>query len=135
MSGRLWALTPRPPEVRARPAPVRFRRAQLVDPSFGAPAQWNLGGVSFTTPESVPAGMAFRVLEVQGHQPGSLADFEGDIAFVIDDELRHMIQGSGRVTGDSVRFLEKDRANGKDIRVWGIRKEEEAFFAEQTPSF
>jgi hypothetical protein len=34
-----------------------------------------------------------------------------------------------------VRFHEKDKANGKDIRVWGIRQEGEVFIAEQTPSF
>ena len=79
--------------------------------------------------------MARRVLEVQGHPPGSLADFDGDVAFVIDDESRHEIQGSGRVIGDRVRFHEKDRADGKDIRVWGIRQEAEVFLAEQTPSF
>jgi hypothetical protein len=91
--------------------------------------------MSFTTPESVPSGMAVRVLEVGGRPPSSLDDFDGDVAFVIDDESRHLIQGSGRVVGDGVRFHEKDRANGKDIRVWGIRQEGELFFAEQTPSF
>jgi hypothetical protein len=69
-------------------------------PSFDAAARWDIAGVSFTTPESVPAGMARGALEVQGHPPGSLADFDGDVAFVIDDESRHLIQGSGRVTGD-----------------------------------
>ena len=98
-------------------------------------AAWNNGTVSFTTPESVQAGMARRVLEVQGHPPGSLADFDGDVAFVIDDGSRHRIQGSGRVIGDRVRFYEKDRTDGKDIRVWGIRQDAEVFLAEQTPSF
>jgi hypothetical protein len=91
--------------------------------------------VSFTTPESVPAGMARRVLEVQGHPPSSLSDFDGDVAFVIDDESRHLIQGSGRVTADGVRFHEKDKGDGKDIRVWAIRQEEEGFVAEQAPTF
>ena len=86
-------------------------------------------------PESVPAGTARRVLEVNGRPLDSLADFDGDVAFAIDDESRHLIQGSGRVVGDGVRFHEKDRANGKDIRVWGIREEGEVFFAEQTPNF
>jgi hypothetical protein len=75
------------------------------------------------------------VLEVHGRPPGSLADFDGDVAFVIDDESRHLIQGSGRVVGAGVRFHEKDKANGKGIRVWVIRQEGEVFFAEQTPSF
>jgi hypothetical protein len=91
--------------------------------------------MSFTMPESVPAGTARRVLEVNGHPPGSLTDFDGDATFVIDDDSRHLIQGSGRVVGDGVRFHEKDKANDKDIRVWGIRQEGEVFFAEQTPSF
>lgn len=92
--------------------------------------------MSFTTPESVSSGIAQRVLEVQGHSPASLADFTGDVSFVVDDEAHHLIQGSGRVNGDRVRFHEKDvAANGKDVRVWGIRQEGEAFLAEQTPSF
>jgi hypothetical protein len=91
--------------------------------------------MSFTTPESVPSGTARRVLEVSGRPPSSLADFDGDVGFVIDDESHHLIQGSGRVVGDGVRFHEKDKANGKDIRVWGIRQEGEVFFAEQTPTF
>jgi hypothetical protein len=99
------------------------------------PHRGNVEGMSFTTPESVPSGISQRVLEVRGRRPGSLADFVGDVAFVIDDESHHLIQGSGRVVGDGVRFHEKDRANGKDIRVWGIRQEGEVFFAEQTPSF
>ena len=43
-------------------------------------------------------------------------------------------EGLGRVVGDAVRFHEKDRANGKDLRVWGIRPEGEVFIAEQMPS-
>jgi hypothetical protein len=112
-------------------------RLRRVSPSAlsDRTAAWNDSAVSFTTPESVPAGMARRVLEVQGHPPRSLADFDGDVAFIIDDESRHEIQGSGRVIGDMVRFHEKDRADGKDIRVWGIRQEAQSFLAEQTPSF
>ena len=39
--------------------------------------------VSFTTPESVPAGTAQLVFEVQGHIPTGLADFAGDVSFVL----------------------------------------------------
>ncbi len=92
--------------------------------------------MSFTTPDSVPAGTAFRVLEVQSRPPADLADFAGDVAFVIDDELRHLIQGTGGLVDDGVRFHEKDMsANGKDIRVWTIRQEQGDFLAEQTPVF
>lgn len=92
--------------------------------------------MSFSTPASVPAGISQRVLEVRGHPPDSLADFEGEVSFVVDDEAHHLIAGSGRASGDRVRFHEKDMAtNGKDIRLWAIRQEGEAFLAEQTPSF
>ena len=94
------------------------------------------GRMSFTTPDSVQSGMALRVLEVQGHPPDYLSDFDGDVAFVLDDELRHLIQGSGRITGDVVRFHEKDMtSSGKDIRVWEVRRDGADFLAEQTPSF
>jgi hypothetical protein len=91
--------------------------------------------MSFTTPESVQSGMARRVLEVEGRPPSSLSDFDGEVVFMIDDESHHLIQGAGRVLGDAVRFHEKDRASGKDVRLWGIRQDGEAFFAEQTPNF
>ena len=92
--------------------------------------------VSFTTPESVPAGTAQLVFEVQGHIPTGLADFAGDVSFVLEGEEHHLIEGSGRVHGDRVRFHQKDMAaNGKDVRVWGIRQEGNAFLAEPTPSF
>ncbi|MBA2769744.1 MAG: hypothetical protein H0U35_11580 [Sporichthyaceae bacterium] len=91
--------------------------------------------MTFTTPDSVPAGVALRVLEVQGHPPDHLSDFDGEVAFVLDDELRHLIQGSGRITGDVVRFHEKDVTSGKDIRVWQVRRAGADFLAEQTPSF
>ena len=55
---------------------------------------------------------------------------------MLDDELRHLIQGSGRITGDVVRFHEKDMtSSGKDIRVWEVRRDGADFLAEQTPSF
>ena len=79
--------------------------------------------------------MARRVIEVSGRPPSSLADFDGDVAFVIDDEAHHLIQGSGRIIGDAVRFHEKDRLDGKDTRLWGIRQDGEVFLAEQTPGF
>lgn len=92
--------------------------------------------MSFTTPASVPAGVSQRVLEVLGRYPESLADFDGDVSFVIDDDAHHLIQGSGRLGGDRVRFHEKDMAvNGKDVRLWDIRQEGEAFLAEQSPAF
>lgn len=77
-----------------------------------------------------------QVLEIDGHLPVALEDFTRDVGFVVDDEARHVIHGCGRLVGDAVRFHEKDIAvNGKDIRVWTIRRAGEQFFAEQTPSY
>lgn len=84
-----------------------------------------------STPQPIPSGTAQRVLEVQGHPPTSLQDFDGDVEFVVGEDLRYLVQGSGRVNGDSVRFHEKDMANnGKDIRVWQVRAEDTDFVAE-----
>ncbi len=112
-------------------------RSGLGQFRFQRPTGWKSEDMSFTTPESVPSGMALRVLEVQGHQPESLADFVGeDVGFVLDDEPHHLIRGSGRITEDVVRFHEKDMANnGKDIRVWQVSSDGSEFVAEQTPTF
>jgi hypothetical protein len=40
------------------------------------------------------------------------------------------------MAGDAVRFHEKDvENNGKDVRVWQIRKEQAAFLAEHAAAF
>ena len=92
--------------------------------------------MTFATPESVPSGMAVEVVEVQGHPPESLEDFDGESGFVLGDDAHHVIQGIGRITGDHVRFYEKDMANNaKDVRVWEVRREGETFVAEQTATF
>ena len=87
--------------------------------------------MSFSTPQPVPSGAAQRVLEVQGHAPTSLQDFDGDVAFVVGEDMHYLVQGCGRINGDTVRFHEKDLANnGKDIRVWQVRPEASNFVAE-----
>jgi hypothetical protein len=91
--------------------------------------------VSFTTPQSVPGGPAQRVLEVQGRPPASLLDFDGDVSFVVGEEMRYLVQGAGRVTGDEVRFHEKDVHGGKDVRVWQVRQDESHFVAEPVSTF
>lgn len=92
--------------------------------------------MSFTTPHAVPSGAAKPVLEVQGHPPTDLSDFEGDVAFVVGEDLRYLVRGSGRMAGDVVRFHEKDvQNNGKDVRVWQIRKEQAGFVAEHAAVF
>lgn len=87
--------------------------------------------MSFGTPQPVPSGTVQRVLQVQGRPPTSLQDFDGDVSFLVGEDLHYLVQGCGRVNGASVRFHEKDVANnGKDIRVWQVRPEAAGFVAE-----
>ena len=92
--------------------------AQLITSGFDRPARWACCRhvVHHTGVGAVGDGSTGA--EVRGRPPRSLAD-SGDMAFVIDDESRHLIQGSGRVVGDGVRFHEKDKANGKDVPRMG----------------
>lgn len=93
--------------------------------------------MSFTTPSSVPSGMSMPVLEVEGHIPDHLKDFAGDVSFVVDLDPPLLVQGTGRVDGQTVRFHEKDLENsGKDIRVWQVRDEGGGgFVAVQTAAY
>jgi hypothetical protein len=92
--------------------------------------------VSFTTPISVASGVARQVLEVDGHQPARLCDFEGDRTFVIGDGDRYVVRCVGRVVEGMVRFHEKDMDNdGKDIRVWQVRADGARFVAEHISLF
>lgn len=92
--------------------------------------------MSFSAPQAVPSGTELRVLEVQGHPPTSLVDFDGDIDFVVGEDLHYLVRGSGSVTGEVVRFYEKDvENNGKDIRVWQVRQGEATFVAEHLAQF
>ena len=90
--------------------------------------------MSFTTPASVPSGIPRRVTEVESRPPSALTDFVGDVGFQLGDG--YLVRGTGRLAGDRVRFHEKDvAANGKDVRVWSIRHEDEAFLAEPAPTY
>lgn len=93
--------------------------------------------MSFTTPIAVPSGMSARVLEVDGHQPGELRDFAGDVSFVVGLDPPVLVNGTGRVDGQTVRFHEKDvEHSGKDIRVWEVRAEDDGHFvAEHAAQF
>jgi hypothetical protein len=75
----------------------------------------------FSAPQPVASGCPYAVTEVSGHQPDQLDEFVGDTAFMlIRDRQICYVGGTGVRTGGDVRFLEKDAATGKDIRVWCI---------------
>jgi len=81
--------------------------------------------------------MALPVLTVDGRPPNDLQDFVGDASFVVDLDPPHLVQGTGRSDGTTVRFHEKDVAHsGKDIRVWQVRAGDPGqFLAEHAAQF
>jgi hypothetical protein len=86
--------------------------------------------MSFTTPTSVRSGMAIRILEVNGHPPFDLRNFDGDTWFVVDSDVPRFVKGCGRLGDGGVRFHEKDMdRNGKDILVWDIVRLDDEFAA------
>ena len=92
--------------------------------------------MSFGTPEPVPSGIPQLVLEVSGQAPTSLEDFAvEDVVFTVGEEMHYRIQGCGRVTGDRVRFHEKDARSGKDVRVWEVTERDAQFFVEPAQLF
>jgi hypothetical protein len=93
--------------------------------------------MSFTTPTTVPSGMSVAVLAVDGHAPAGLPDFTGEeVTFLVDLDPPHLVQGCGRLQGETVRFHEKDIAGGgKDIRVWEVRVSGSRFVAEHAAQF
>lgn len=72
-------------------------------------------------PEPVASG-PHRVTEVDGTEPRTLDDFVGDRRFTAERSgQRHVVVGSGRVSGSAVRFHQKSGpGGGKDVRVWRI---------------
>ena len=92
--------------------------------------------MSFNTPVSVASGVAREVLEVDGHRPALLSDFDGETTFVLGNGSQYVVRGLGRVIEGAVRFHEKDMDNdGKDIRVWEVRTEGVRFVAEHIALF
>ncbi len=76
----------------------------------------------FAAPDPVASGKQFEVLAVHGRTPQVLNDFVGDAVFTLRwAEQDRLVAGSGHQVGDTVRFTEKDLADGgKDVRVWLI---------------
>ena len=79
----------------------------------------------------VESGQSYTVTEVDGHEPGSLTDFDGDVHLTLtrNDEPLH-VKGSGTTPAeDTVRFYQKDvTLHDRDIRVWTIARSDDATF-------
>ncbi len=93
--------------------------------------------MTFMPAEPVASGKPYTVVDVEERSPGSLDDFVGERTFGLSVGTRtSRVHGVGRLDGDSVRFVEKDSAAGKDVRVWRVhRSPETGFVAEQRAAF
>ncbi len=91
--------------------------------------------MTFSAPESVGSGRPYLIIDVSGCAPGQLGDFVGETEFliVIVDQTRR-IEGVGSRDAQGVRFYEKDKATGKDLRTWQITMTEKDEFEARTVS-
>jgi hypothetical protein len=93
--------------------------------------------VNFTPATPVASGKPYPVIDLDDRAPRGLDDFVGDRAFNIATGAgTSQVRGVGRIDGDAVRFVEKDAAAGKDVRVWLVRQNgDTGFTAEQSAAF
>jgi hypothetical protein len=93
--------------------------------------------VSFV-PTPIASGKPYHVVDVDDRAPEGLDNFVGDRQFVISTggDATWRVHGVGRLDGDAVRFIEKDAAATKDVRVWRVRRvDDEGFVAEHSAAF
>ncbi|MCU1605994.1 MAG: uncharacterized protein JWP46_2459 [Modestobacter sp.] len=87
--------------------------------------------------QPVVSGLPYPVTSsAAGGRPVALEDFLGDTQFTIDlgnDPL--LVRGCGSRLEGMVRFHEKDRIGGKDVRVWHVTAREDGFVAEHIAAF
>ena len=93
--------------------------------------------MTFKPAEPIASGKPYSVVDVEERSPGSLDDFVGERTFGLNIGTgTSRVHGVGRLDGDSVRFVEKDSAAGKDVRVWRVHSAADTgFVAEQSAAF
>jgi hypothetical protein len=90
-----------------------------------------------TADEPVESGLSYAVTQIDGHVPGSLGDFTGEVHVTVSkDGAPTQLIGVGGETADGVRFYQKDPAlHDRDIRVWFITESGGSFWAEPLSAF
>jgi hypothetical protein len=93
--------------------------------------------MSFSSPNPVASGQAYRVVSIDGSPPSALEQFIGVTGFVVAiGDAESQIGGQGSVDGVGVRFQEKDVDHaGKDVRVWQITEADDVFSATPIAAF
>jgi hypothetical protein len=93
--------------------------------------------MSFTAPDPVVSGRAYRVTSVSGSVPSSIEQFmEADSFTISMDGTETDVHGQGSENNDGVRFHEKSlQPPAKDVRVWQIDGRDDVFTATATAAF
>ena len=91
--------------------------------------------MSTATVQPVPSGLAYVVVDVDGHPPRALDDFTGPTKKLLlrrgPESSRIAGSGATPLSGE-LRFHQKDHSlDGRDVRVWSIKNcSEGTFYAE-----
>lgn len=86
-----------------------------------------------TTPEMIVSGVAYTVVEADGHPPRKMVDFHGTARLVVDGPTgRHELLGEGSVVDGLLRFHQKTPGDGKDVRTWHVHQDDDGVFRAET---
>ena len=90
-----------------------------------------------TVDEPVASGVSYTVTNIDGHPPGGLGDFTGEVHLTVTKEGEStQLVGVGGETADGVRFYQKDPGlHDRDIRVWIITQSAGSFRAKPLSAF
>ena len=90
-----------------------------------------------TMDEPVGSGLSYIVTHIDGHQPGSLQDFTGDVQLTVTQNgAPTRLIGVGGEPVDGVRFYQKDPGlHDRDIRVWLVTDDGGTFRDEPLSAF
>ncbi|EYR62624.1 hypothetical protein N866_06790 [Actinotalea ferrariae CF5-4] len=79
------------------------------------------------------SGVPYAVLEVDGHEPTGLGDFDGTTQLVVEGSTgRHVLMGEGCMVDGTLRFHEKTPPDGKDVRTWAVHHDDDGAFRAET---
>ena len=87
--------------------------------------------------DPVESGLSYAVTHIDGHAPGSLDEFTGEVQVTVNkDGAPTQLVGVGGETANGVRFYQKDPAlYDRDIRVWMITESAGSFRAKPLSVF
>jgi len=90
-----------------------------------------------TEDDPVESGLSYAVTHIDGHAPGSLDDFTGEVQVTVTKHgTPTQLVGVGGEVANGVRFYQKDPSlNDRDIRVWMITESAGNFRAQPLSVF